>query len=394
MTIQTARAPARAPWEGPAMAIDERFIGTLNLLRAYKTSDEGRRATGIPRSAVVYLPDGTPFPLGERAKDLRRAYARGEMATDRIAALEKIPGWTWTQGGARAKDARWHQKRERVARYHEAHGTLVGLRKVDPTADRWLYAQREQLDTLSDEQREALEAIPGALTPENPHGDITGFAQDLAAWHTANPGAQGYVPRGATLEHEGRTINIGRRAAHYRDRYAQGSLDAQEIATIEAAAPGWQWEARDLVERLVDAAHAYLAQHPGQHLATIPWNATVSLDGEVVNVGQQVAEYRRRDHEKTISAEERRQLRTIPGWAPQPRDTRRADVSTFITAARHYLQQNPGTTLATIPYSATVPRPDGTNYHLGRAANRYRQRRMAGQLDRTSVIALEELERE
>ena len=394
MTIQTARAPARAPWGGlGTMAIDERFRGTLNMLRAYKTSPEGSRATGIPRSAVMDLPDGTPFPLGERAKELRRAYARGEMAADRIEALEAIPGWTWAQGGSRAKDARWRQKYDRVVAYYEAHDTLVGLRKVDPTADRWLYAQREQLETLSPEQRADLEAIPGAITPENQHGDVFSFAQDLAAWYAANPGAGGYLPRGATLERDGRTITIGRRAAHYRDRYAEGSLDPEEIHAITAAAPSWQWQAPDPVERLVQATTQYLAEHPDQHLATIAWDATTTLDGETINVGQQIAEYRRRDHEKVITPTQRRLLRTLPGWAAQPRATRRADVATFVIAARHYLDQNPGTTLATIPYNATVPRPDGTNYQLGRAANRYRKRHHAGELDRASVAALRELER-
>lgn len=363
------------------MALNAKFEGLLTQLRAYKSSPEGRKATAFPRFATTTLPDGSPYPVGEKAKDLRRAYKRGELAEDRIDALEAVPGWTWNQGATRNAASRWNEKLQQLTDHYNTHQTLHNLRKTNSTLSRWLYAQQHA--DLTDKQHQALSEIPGALkeiTPEHLRG-VEGMIRGVQAWQKENPGNNlAWIPTTAEVTIDGERITVGRRVQYYRAQFAQGELPTQDVERIETMLPGWMWNepASTGVDVLVEAATAYLQDNPDVDAARIPYEVSVTLpSGDAYRLGRNMQRYRRMaadPHKHDLSREDMRKLRSLRGWYPAIGSKYRTNLDPFLEAVEAYLDQHEMEDPNKIPYSATIHRTDGSTYRLGRAVSRYRRK--------------------
>jgi len=132
---------------------DDRWDAGYAVLRAYVQREGDARA---PRDAVF---EG--FAIGAWVSENRRRYRRGDLAIDRVEALERLPGWLWG-----VTDAAWQQSFETLLRYRGEHGTASPAASVVFDGLRlgsWVRTQRVQYrrGRLARTRRQRLEAVPG-----------------------------------------------------------------------------------------------------------------------------------------------------------------------------------------------------------------------------------------
>ena len=190
----------------------------------------------VPQSATVTTLAGAGYALGQRVKNARLAYRRGALSAARVRELEARQGWSWDGYASRSAQVR-EQRVAALRAYRAANGTLDGLESTDPVLARWLRDQRSA--ALSSAERRELERIPGAL--EVRKGRLEEFLTGMRSWLAGDPDRGAGDVRYSTMHRLGRQqIPLGRRAAYWRARHAEGKLAADQIAQIETL-PGWAW---------------------------------------------------------------------------------------------------------------------------------------------------------
>lgn len=190
----------------------------------------------VPQAAESAA-QGEPYALGARVKAYRAARRRGTLPAERVKAMESRPGWTWDGYTARASKA-WEQHLNAVQQHVTAHGSIDGLEAADPPTARWLRQQRTA--TLTPAQQRALQRIPGAL--QDRKGRFGEFLTALRGWVAAEPSRDAGALRFTSVYRVGRSeYPLGKRAAYWRARYAQGRMSDAEVSAL-AAIPGWVWE--------------------------------------------------------------------------------------------------------------------------------------------------------
>lgn len=116
-------------------------------------------APAVPQTTVTQA----GYPLGDRARTERQRYRRGTLPPERVAALEAIPGWTWTP-----RQATFNQMLAAVAE-HLQTGTDENRSQTAKLPSReanWIKNQRAayRRGTLSREKEQQIrEALPGIL---------------------------------------------------------------------------------------------------------------------------------------------------------------------------------------------------------------------------------------
>ncbi|MDX5929436.1 helicase associated domain-containing protein [Acidiphilium acidophilum] len=160
------------------------------------------------------------------------------MSAERIAALEAIPGWTWSVFSARWDDGiialRAFVEREGHANIHSKHFEPDGFKLGN-----WLGSRRYEYrqGVLSAERIAALEAIPGWTW------DAVGSEQ----WEKGIEALRAFVEREGhtSIRHkhvEPDGFKLGHWACARRTEYRQGNLSDKRIEELESI-PGWTWNA-------------------------------------------------------------------------------------------------------------------------------------------------------
>lgn len=206
----------------------------------------------VPQNATSREVDGAPYPLGKRTHQTRNNYWLGKLAPERVAELERLPGWAWNP-----RTAQWQETAEQVTSHYREHHTLEGL--PEPL-QRWVARQRRA--QLTDAQRAQLEAIPGALVDRRRRAGA--FVVAARSWLQAQPAGttMANLPSSATVHLRPRTdvdlgtpgddgliaYPVGKRATFYRRRFhgletvgdTAAPLHPDDVGAIEAL-PGWSW---------------------------------------------------------------------------------------------------------------------------------------------------------
>lgn len=113
------------------------------------------------------LTDGTPEArLGPWLAAQRRALKRGELSPEKIAALDRLPGWTVPQRTV-TDQARWDLRLEQVKDFCTEHGRWPRYRSDDEdekVLGVWIYVQRSEAfnKRMKPHTRKRLDAVlPG-----------------------------------------------------------------------------------------------------------------------------------------------------------------------------------------------------------------------------------------
>jgi superfamily II DNA or RNA helicase len=192
--------------------------------------------------SVRRLPEGKvdDFHLGGWATNQRRDYKRGQLAAERIALLERLPGWAWS-----VPDAKFEAALAAVKAFVEREGhcepTTSHREGIIPLRPWITRIRRERaLGQLSDERASQLDAIEGwtwdpPVTPEQERRHLweAQFAR-LARWAAQNGHA---CPRQDVLVDGTR---LGGWVNKQRAKYRRGALPADRVQRLEAL-PGWSW---------------------------------------------------------------------------------------------------------------------------------------------------------
>lgn len=298
------------------------------LLAALTAWQDQTGSADPPERALIELPGRErPYPVGMRLRTARSNYRDGKLPAQFISELEAIPGFAWQP---RQPDS-WQERFLALTSYAEQHGSLEGLSSRQPALWRWLRKQARQGSQLPAEQRRALQQLRGMslFTTSRPRSAAATLAAALRVW-LAESGARDVTiaPYSATVELDGQHVPIGPRSAYIRDRYSQGRLTEEDIGTLEAL-PGWTWakpsqqnERHPHFAKILTharAARTWMAQTGSPSIAAMPSSATVTLDGQPINVGQALKNYRARHRAGKLTPAAITVLEQLPGYSPDPR---------------------------------------------------------------------------
>lgn len=247
-----------------------------------------------------------PYMVGEHnlrswVATQRGLYRRGELSEGRICELEALSGWTWdplkdnwTQFYIALKSFSEREGHARAPQRHIENGLRLG---------QWVGVQRGGREKMSPERAALLEALP--RWSWDPFNDRWEQAYALLAKFAAREG-NALVPN----EHREDGVYLGKWVRHQRTK--RDKLTDDERQRLESL-PGWSWDARtDMWHRKLELLKQF-QQREGH--AMVPQG--YMEDG--VNLGSWVLT--QRNTEKTISAERRALLETVPGWTWDPYST-------------------------------------------------------------------------
>ena len=276
--------------------LDDAWNQGMNALRHY-VATHGHALVPLEHKTE------TGFGLGSWVGGRRKSYSNGKLSADRVAALEALPGWTWSV----LEDA-WSQGMNALRHYVATHGH-ARVPHRHKTADGfvlgvWISVRRREHSngTLSPERIAALEALPGWTW--SVLDDAWNQGMNALRHYVATHG-HALVP----LEHKTETgFGLGSWVGGRRKSYSNGKLSADRVAALEAL-PGWTWSVlEDAWSQGMNALRHYVATHGH---ARVP-HRHKTADGFVLGVWISV---RRREHSNgTLSPERIAALEALPGW--------------------------------------------------------------------------------
>ncbi|MGV7633065.1 Helicase associated domain protein [Mycobacterium kansasii] len=244
-----------------------------------------------------------PYMVGEHnlrswVATQRGLYRRSELAEERIRELEALPGWTWnilednwTQHYIALKGFAEREGHARAPQGHIENGLRLG---------QWVAVQRGWREKMSPERTALLEALPGWSWKPHIDGWERGYA--VLVTFTEREG-QASVPK----EHVEDGVRLGEWVIDQRVK--RDKLTDEQRHRLESL-PGWSWDARgDRWNRKLELLRQF-QQREGH--ALVPQGHIE--DG--VNLGSWVNE--QRNKEKTMKAERKALLESVPGWTWDP----------------------------------------------------------------------------
>ncbi|MGY3341103.1 hypothetical protein ACVW0K_007296 [Streptomyces filamentosus] len=279
--LMLVRQTTSAWWEGCAAA--ERFRtahGHLDIPLRYQA------------------PDG--FRLGQWLVKARQFHRRGQLAADRVAALERL-GIVWDPS-----DARWMALYQRAADWYARHGELDVPVSRDKQLANWLVHQRQYRrdGKLAEHRIDLLDKI--GMIWEHRAAAFQRNLDALAAFkaehgHTRVP--QSHVQDG---------IRLGAFVSQMRAKYSTGVLPADKVQALEEA--GMIWRAKLTAHQIeqLNAASSWRWQHGNLQ---VPAGAVHNG----VRLGEWLARQRKAYQDGRLDDEIARALNAIdPGWTRPP----------------------------------------------------------------------------
>jgi superfamily II DNA or RNA helicase len=186
------------------------------------------------REGHAIVPDGhveDGFPLGSWTWIQRSAYRRGELDVSRAERLDAVSGWIWE-----LREQAWSNGYGALRAYVDRTGSAVvpfGHREHNYELGRWVHKQRTRRASLTDEQRAALEQLPGWSWDARSTRWDTGFK------HLIN-----YLEQHGTVrvpkDHVEAGYLLGSWVSVQRQRGRTGQLRPERRERLEGV-PGWTW---------------------------------------------------------------------------------------------------------------------------------------------------------
>lgn len=259
--------------------------------RHYQNLEGFAHRTGHARPSAGYIEGG--LRLGQWVAVQRRY--RDDMAPERRALLQALPGWSWnpkTDGWQRAYEALTvfveQEGHARVPNSHKENGVNLG---------KWVTQQRSRRDSLTDEQCERLESLDGWTW--DARTDM--WNRKLAVLrqfqrregHALVP--QGYVEGG---------VKLGTWVLEQRN--GEQRMSDERRALLESV-PGWSWNPYSESWERAYAALVSFVELTGH--ARVPKKLLVGG----INLGGWVAE--QRGNRSMMTGERRQRLEALPGWS-------------------------------------------------------------------------------
>lgn len=315
------------------------------------------------RVPAGYAEDG--FNLGRWVITVRRARKAGGLASERIAALERLPGWTWDTA-----DARWEDNfallkayvsrvgHARVPQSHVEDGVGLG---AWVSRQRLVYRRRE----LPADRAARLTALDGwNWDPATDYWDRGFAALESFVAREGHP----RVPQ----DHHEEGFDLGGWVSRQRDFFRRGKLSAERAARLEGI-NDWSWDpAVDQWDGGFAALEAFVAR---EGHAQVP----AKHEENGYKLGNWVRVQRRRYAQRNISQNHKSRLECQPGWswAPQQNIWERgiAALKVYVASQGH----------ARVPAASTV---DG--FPLGRWAGHQRVLFGQGKLPASRAQQLEQ----
>ena len=204
-------------------------IAALDSVPGWKWEEEDPFPENIAKmiafvAANGRLPTRRDKPLGQWVGDQRKNKRKCKLSTDRIAALDSVPGWKWEE------EDPFPENIAKILEFVAANGRL-------PTSSEkplgvWVINQRmnNKNGDLSSDRIAALDAVPGWKWEEDP------FHEKLAKI-LAFVAANGRLPTSSEKP-------LGYWVSMQRYNKKKGKLSPDRIAQIETI-PGWKWEEED-----------------------------------------------------------------------------------------------------------------------------------------------------
>lgn len=267
------------------------------------------------------------YGLGSWVNTQRTAYNKGELEIDRVHLLEALPGWTWA-----AKEEQYQTSLQAVAEFAYANGHCrpphelsVDRNGTRINLSRWIISRRRDYaaGTLTQARIADLESLPG-WTWDPLSEEWNGWFQLLVEFVAEFGHAQ--VPQ--------KTIYRGKNLASWvnsqRQRHAAKKLEEDRVERLESL-EGWSWRPND--EAWERQFHR-LEEEINKSGAA---NAIGSVPKDLKNwIQSQKSKFR----DGRLSPEVIRRLESLNGWSWDIRDTRTAQLDTYLNALRAYVAEH------------------------------------------------------
>lgn len=207
----------------------------------------------------------------------------------------------------------------------------------------------------------------------------TAFLSELDWWVKQHGTAQ--VPQSAVSRPvDGRPYPLGRRVNTVRHNHAQGRLDPTRVAELEQR-HGWRWRAAGDPEQTWSRNYA----------AVKDWHQTT---GSLSHLHPSQLKWLQRQRKAAIADQLTSEQRDLLAAIPDALEGTYSRAEQFIRAARQWMQDNPGKTMADITRNDTVDLA-GQTIKLQRRVTYYRGRRVgiegSGPLTPGEIHAIEQL---
>ena len=223
---------------------------------------------------------------------------RSKLAPERVAALEAVPGWVWEAATPVTPWPDWLallvafvEEHDRLPTQSESYrGVKIGI---------WVNGQRGNRDKLAPERVAALEAVPGWVWAERTAAPVT-LWPDWLALLSAFVTEHGRLPTQKETYHG---VKIGSWVGNQRTN--RSKLAPERVAALEAAVPGWMWEAADTWPDQLALLVAFVAEH-----GRLPRAGGESYRG--VKIGSWIST--QRTNRGKLPPERVAALEAVPGW--------------------------------------------------------------------------------
>lgn len=251
-------------------------------------------AAAIPVDAVI-----SGHRIGVWVSLQRSAYAAGALSADRVALLQQVPGWRWSEL------PRWEKGLARLREYVQVHGTAdipAAATHADFDLGHWVSRQREdhRAGSLTAAQEAAVQALPGWRWA--PPAELWRSGYETLLTYLRDHGTAA-VPQRIRIG----DVALGSWVAQCRRSFKAGTLSNLKIRALEAL-PGWQWSPQDdawqigfklLSRYLVTSGHTRLAR---------------TLRYEGFPLGEWVVRQHNRHAAGRLTAQRATALGSLPGW--------------------------------------------------------------------------------
>jgi hypothetical protein len=237
------------------------------------------------------------YPLGQWVSGLR--VNRDVITSERKARLEALPGWTWTPFSTA-----WEKGYLYLKDFSEQEGSVSGLRNYK-TPDgfplgSWVGTQRRNKNTMLEERRELLEALPGWSWEV--------FSDRWKEWfhylgEFVDHEEHAKVPSGFKTEDGS---SLGQWVSDQRKKINNIS---PELKVLLETLPGWSWDV--IPEQQWDEGFRHIKDFSEREGHAKPSSDYKSTDG--YSVGSWVRN--QRNKKENMSPERKAKLEGLPGWS-------------------------------------------------------------------------------